>query len=72
MNFLKKLMSFIKNIFNKNNNVEQIEEAKENTNIKAKIDFEESLKIVTNKKKKKVETLVCNGDGLGIQKNITF
>ena len=35
--------------------------------------FIESLKIATKEKrtKKRVETLTCNGDGLGIQKKIT-
>ena len=72
MKIIEKLISFIKKIFNKQEEIKQLEEPKINTNIsnaRKRNEFIEGLKVVT-KANKKVETLVCNGDGLGIQGKI--
>lgn len=74
MNIIRKMLVLITNIFTKKEEVKKLEEHKneiENNNQKEK--FIESL-IVSNeepKSEKKVETLICNGDGLGIQKKLT-
>ena len=50
-----------------------LEEPKVINNSNAKDEFIKSLKVNINKviKKKKVETLICHGDGLGINNKIT-
>lgn len=72
MSIIKKIFSFIKNIFSKNK-VLALEAPKEIISETKKIDFIESLKVTTVKEitKKKIETLICEGDGLGIQKGIS-
>lgn len=73
MNIIEKLIRYIKNLFNKQNEIKLLEEPKEKINANQKSDFINSLKFVdTSKilKKKKIETLVCPGDGLGIQGKI--
>ena len=74
MNIIRKMFLFIKNIFVKQDEVKKIQEPKNAIEQDKKENFIESLKItITEKKaKKKVETLTCNGDGLGIQKKITY
>lgn len=49
-----------------------IEEAIPNNKDDKKARFIQSLKIKEFKKKGRVETLVCFGDGLGIQKKISY
>ena len=74
MNIIKKLMLLIKSIFIKQNEVKKLEESKiKQENINQREKFIKSLKIPDSelKTKKKVETLICEGDGLGIQKKIT-
>ncbi|MBQ2938110.1 MAG: hypothetical protein IJE05_04460 [Clostridia bacterium] len=73
MNIIRKIVLFIKNIFIKQEEVKPLEEPKYITNQKEKANFIESLKITTTERrtKKKIETLTCEGDGLGIQKKIT-
>lgn len=44
----------------------------QNYNNDKKSKFIQSLKIVKIKKSKKIGTLVCDGDGLGIQKKISY
>ena len=74
MNIIKKLISFIKNKFTKQEKIKQLMEPRTIANEDKKESFIESLKINTTQKitKKRVETLICDGDGLGIQKNITY
>jgi hypothetical protein len=69
MNVFRKILLTIKNIFEKKEEVKLLQEPTNNKN-----NFIESLKTNITKKSenKKVETLVCNGDGLGIQKKISF
>ena len=73
MNIIRKVILFIKNIFAKQDEVKKLAEPKITVNEDKKESFIESLKITTTQKttKKRVETLTCNGDGLGIQKKIT-
>ena len=75
MSFFEKIISYIKNIFGKKEEVKQIDESKKNIiETDKKKEFEELLKVDIKKKEKKnkIETMVCDGDGLGIQDNITF
>ena len=65
MKVLKSIIEFIKDIFKKEEK-KLLETPKENEKEK----FIQSLK-VTTKKKKKIETLICKGDGLGIQGKIS-
>jgi len=73
MNIIRKVILFIKNIFIKQDEVKKLVEPKIIVNEDKKERFIESLKITTTQKrtKKRVETLTCNGDGLGIQRKIT-
>lgn len=73
MNIIEKLFLFIKKIFVKQDETKKIQETKIAVEQDVKGTFFESLKTTTTEKrnKKRVETLTCNGDGLGIQKKIT-
>lgn len=70
MKILNKISIFFKNIFHKNE-TKKIEEPKA---VKKEDEFIKSIKVnVENKKtKKKVETMVCPGDGLGIQNKLKY
>lgn len=74
MNIIKKMFLLIKNIFVKQEEIKALEEPKQIKKQEKKINFIESLKItITEKKnKKRIETLTCEGDGLGIQKKISW
>ncbi len=73
MNIIRKMILFIKNIFVKQEEIKALEEPKQIINQEKKINFVESLKITTTEKKnkKRIETLTCEGDGLGIQNKIS-
>ncbi len=73
MSIIRKMILFIKNIFVKQDEVKRLQEPKIIIEQDKKESFMESLKIATTEKrtKKRIETLTCNGDGLGIQKKIT-
>ena len=73
MSIIRKMILSIKNIFVKQDEVKRLQEPKIVIEQDKKESFIESLKIATTEKrtKKRVETLTCNGDGLGIQKKIT-
>jgi myosin-crossreactive antigen len=73
MNIIRKVILFIKNIYAKQDEVKKLAEPRIIVKEDKKESFIESLKITTTQKrtKKRVETLTCNGDGLGIQKKIT-
>ncbi len=73
MNFVKKIILLVKNIFNKPEEVKKLEAPQEMFNKNEKINFIESLKInsIEKRKNNKVETLICEGDGLGIQQKIS-
>lgn len=70
MNFIKKFFEQIKNMFNKKENVKILEEPTQQIN---ENNFTESLKVTMQEKKQenKIETLICEGDGLGIQKKMS-
>ena len=70
MNIVRKIILFIKNIFNNQSKVEKIEDSKNTIEQNKKENFMESLKTTNTEKGKKIETLICEGDGLGIQKRI--
>ena len=74
MNLIKNTINFFKNLFYKDNDIKMIEAPQEYLNNKNKENFLKSLKvnIIPKKKKKKVETLTCFGDGLGIQNKMTY
>ena len=74
MNIIEKIISFVKNIFYKQEEVKKLEEPKQHINQKTREDFIKSLRVITNGKRKKteIETLICGGDGLGIQKKISY
>ena len=73
MNIIKKIILFIRNIFIKQDTVKKLPDQKVVTKENKKESFIKAIQGTPTRKntKKKVETLTCNGDGLGIQKNIT-
>ena len=69
MNIIKNIILFFKNIFNKQEDVKLLEAPKQ---VISKDNFIQSLRTtITEKKEKKIETLICSGNGLGIQKKIS-
>lgn len=74
MSFIKNVILFFKRLFSKESSIKKIEESTEKKIKSNYKDFENSLKVdITQKnRKKKVETLTCFGDGLGIQTKISF
>ncbi len=73
MNIIRKMIIFIKNIFVKEEKVKRLEEPKVINQKDERDNFIKSLKvnIAEKRKNKRVETLICVGDGLGIQKKIS-
>ncbi len=72
MNVIKKLILVIKKIFNKHKYIEVTRETNNNINNiinDQKKKFEDSLK-ATSIPKKKIKTLICEGDGTGIQSKL--
>lgn len=74
MNFIKKMTRFIKNIFIKQEKIKKLEESKISIEQDKELDFAKSIKITPAEKSKsnKIEVLICEGDGLGIQGKINF
>lgn len=73
MNIIKNIFSFFKRIFNKHDNQKLIVAAEEPTKDNERLKYIDSLKVNKIKKeKKKVETLICDGDGLGIQDKLNY
>lgn len=69
MRFWNKIVSFIKSIFIKQDKPKELVEPMKIYNIAEKRnDFISKIKIGN----KEVETLTCVGDGLGIQKRISY
>ena len=71
MNALKRIFNYIKNIFIRPK-IKTIGTSKNFETIKKELSFRETLKVTISQEKKKIETLVCEGDGLGIQKKISY
>ena len=73
MSFIKNLFELMKNIFNKKSDNKMIQAPIETQTSREKLEFANSLKVDTPKtKKKQVETMICYGDGLGIQNKINY
>lgn len=73
MNLIEKVLSFFESIFSRKEKVKMLEEPIEPVINEEKTKFIESLRVKETKKKKgKIETLVCPGDGLGIQTKISY
>lgn len=69
MKIIEDIVLFFKKIFSREKDIKMLE-APTNTDGE-KTDFISSLKVnITKTRKKKVETLVCEGDGLGIKGKI--
>ena len=73
MKIIEKIILFIKNIFTKQEEIKQLEAPKSIIEQNQKINFINSLKVTPTEKriKKNFEILTCDGDGLGIQKEIS-
>lgn len=69
MNIIRKMILYIKDIFNKKEEVKKLEAPKEVLREEKKFNFVATLKTT---KKDKVETLICVGDGLGIRKRMRY
>lgn len=72
MKYIKKIWTFIKKIIYKESNIKMLETPIEKVESSDKDKFKNSLKVKITMKKKKVETLTCVGDGLGIQNGISY
>lgn len=74
MKILEKIRVWLKELFHKKEKTKLLEEPKQILNKEKKVNFIENLKVNTieKRKKKKVETLVCTGDGLGIQNKMEY
>lgn len=76
MKILEDIKKFLKNIFNKKESFELLDKSKsiqEKSINTTKSDFMDSLRQNVRKRKKaKVETMVCVGDGLGIYNKIEY
>ncbi len=74
MNIFKRLINYIKSVFIKKEEVKKIDAPKQVENNQVRTEFMKSLKVVIKEKrnKKKIETLVCVGDGLGIKQNMSY
>ena len=71
MSFIKKIFEIMKNVFNKKSDNKMIQAPIETHTGKEKLEFTKSLKVdIPKPKKKEVETMICYGDGLGIQNKI--
>ena len=73
MELIDKIISFIKRLVKKEDTIKLLVEGKSNENPRTSKDYVKTLKVEINqtKKKKQIETLVCVGDGLGIQNKVT-
>lgn len=70
MNIIKSVISFIKKIFTKQEKVKTLDNSNYVSNQGKKDDFINSLNIPP--KEKNIETPLCEGDGLGIQRKISY
>lgn len=72
MKFFKKIISFFKNLFTKDEEIKRLEQPVDLEGIYE--NFRNSLKTegTTVEKRKEVESLVSIGDGLGIQNKLTY
>ena len=75
MNIIKKIISFLENLFKKQNTkIKRIEKKVNNVEENNTVKFANSLKVNTtyeNKENPPIETRICPGDGLGIKKGLS-
>lgn len=74
MNIFKRIWQKLKRIFSKKEEIVMLNEGKDYSN-QEREKFKESLKIKFEKvlkNRKKVETHICYGDGLGIKKKLEY
>ena len=72
MNFIQSLINKIQGIFMKKE-IKKIEEKKSEYVINESSDFHKRLKKeVKGNEKKRINTLVCKGDGTGIDNNVSY
>lgn len=68
LSFFERIFNFFKKLFRNDNSIKMIEEPKIKQEVQAqKNNFKDSIKvqlIEKKKKKNKIETLICAGDGL--------
>lgn len=76
MDFIKNIIQYFKKIFSKQETLQLLEAPPKQEYIKIdqKQEFLKSLKVKIPKKKikSKVETLICEGDGMGIQNKMSY
>lgn len=74
MSIIEKIILFFKNKFYKKNKIKMLSKPLDTKSIKNKSNFVNSLKFSLPEKnnKKRIETLTCVGDGLGIQNKIIY
>lgn len=74
MSIIEKIILFFKNKFYKKNKIKMLSKPLDTKSIKNKNNFVNSLKFSLPEKnnKKRIETLTCVGDGLGIQNKIIY
>ena len=71
MKFMEKFSLFLKKILKNSNTIKKIDEGQSKINMHSELDIQETLKPhVKEINKAKVETLICPGDGLGINNKI--
>ena len=72
MKFMDKIIHFFEKVFKRSKNETKMIPAPKETK-KEKEDFINSIKVnLEEKKKNKVETLICYGDGLGIKGQLKY
>ena len=70
---IEKLIEYFKKIFKRKETIQMLEAPIKNNHEEKRNNFKESLKVNGLKNKKnEVETLICYGDGLGIQTKISY
>ncbi len=74
MKVIERMISFIKKFFYRQEEIKILEVPKLVSNIKEKEDFFSSIKVFQPMqiKDNEIETLICIGDGLGIQKDMKY
>lgn len=70
MNFIEIIKEFFKKIFFSKQEIKMLNEPINISQTDMRKNFIESLKI--KKEKTEIETLICNGDGLGIETKMSF
>lgn len=74
MKFFEKIFLFIKNMFNKKEEIKQIEAPKIDLYQNQKEEFLKSIKVssIPRRKKNNIKTLVCVENGLGFENKLTY